>query len=524
MRDVGVDSVGPAQDRADPGVRVLQVRRRVALERQHPIPVEHVVLDPIGRQVGVLQRADADHPADVDLLVGGQVRVLLARPTPSPARPPRPRRRQNRTGSPLRLFNILRSRAEHVAEARRARLAPAVAASPPSRRRRTPSPGAATARRPTTYSSSVALSRSTRSSTQCQIAGAVVEAAAALLHDQRQRLALAIGVAGRNTTSAPSLSCQQPGGRAAARRPRAADRLYMLSPARSSSVSSTPSLRYSRLKCCMLRSTSSFHSAQCLGSPLCSMHDALASPILELLAGVELGSGLLVEPVEIADAELAMQPRSRRCRRGARSACPNGVPQSPTWFSRITVWPTNFEHAHQSVADHRGAQVADVHLLGDVGRRVVDDDALRRSTPCRTPRRSSACAASGVAARNAVVERDVDEAGPGDFERRLAGEIGGGDDVVGAHRAACGRAAWPARAPLAWASARSLGRTTGSTSAVAAGDRGERRCQQVGDDDEGSAMKSRSVLVRDSFDMPVFAAPCAWRCGFVAILAGIPPS
>ena len=45
---------------------------------EHPIPVEDVVLDPIGRQVGVLQRADADHAADVDLLVVGQVGVLLA--------------------------------------------------------------------------------------------------------------------------------------------------------------------------------------------------------------------------------------------------------------------------------------------------------------------------------------------------------------------------------------------------------------------------------------------------------------
>ena len=52
--------LGPPEDRADPGVGVLQVGRRVAVERQHPVPVEDVVLDAVGRQVGVLHRADAD--------------------------------------------------------------------------------------------------------------------------------------------------------------------------------------------------------------------------------------------------------------------------------------------------------------------------------------------------------------------------------------------------------------------------------------------------------------------------------
>ena len=54
----------------------------------------------------------------------------------------------------------------------------------------------------------------------------------------------------------------------------------------------------------MLRSTSSFHSAQGLGVAALQHHDPVARPILELLAAVELGSGLLVEPVEIADAQL----------------------------------------------------------------------------------------------------------------------------------------------------------------------------------------------------------------------------
>ena len=36
------------------------------------------------------------------------------------------------------------------------------------------------------------------------------------------------------------------------------------------------------------------------------------------------------------------------------------------------------EHAHQRVADDGGTQMADVHLLGHVGGRVVDDHAATR--------------------------------------------------------------------------------------------------------------------------------------------------
>ena len=68
---------GSAQDRANSGVCVLQIRSGVAFEREHSIPVEDVVLDPIGRQVGVLQRTRADHPSDVDLFFGREVGVLL---------------------------------------------------------------------------------------------------------------------------------------------------------------------------------------------------------------------------------------------------------------------------------------------------------------------------------------------------------------------------------------------------------------------------------------------------------------
>ena len=68
-----------------------------------------------------------------------------------------------------------------------------------------------------------------------------------------------------------------------------------------------------------------------------------------------------------------------------------------------------------------------------------------------------------------------------------------------------------ASAPLACASARSLGRTTGSTPSVGTGDRGERRCQQFGDDDEGISHEESIVLVYVFVRHAGFAGP--WRDG-----------
>src|SRR6185369_134594 len=49
-----------AKNRMDSRVRILKVRPGPALGREHPVPIEDVVLDPIVREVRVLDRADAD--------------------------------------------------------------------------------------------------------------------------------------------------------------------------------------------------------------------------------------------------------------------------------------------------------------------------------------------------------------------------------------------------------------------------------------------------------------------------------
>ena len=80
---------------------------------------------------------------------------------------------------------------------------------------------------------------------------------------------------------------------------------------------------------------------------------------------------------------------------------PNGVPQSPMWFCRMTWWPRRSSVRAEGVADDRRAQVADVHLLGHVGRGVVDRDVLGRldGTPSRG---SAAISATAQASQSSV--------------------------------------------------------------------------------------------------------------------------
>ena len=73
-------------------------------------------------------------------------------------------------------------------------------------------------------------------------------------------------------------------------------------------------------------------------------------------------------------------------------------------------------HAGQRVANNRGAQVTDVHLLGDVGRRVVDDHGARHrrgrdAEPLVGPQRRQ------LAAQERGVEREVEESRSGHLDR-----------------------------------------------------------------------------------------------------------
>ena len=99
--------------------------------------------------------------------------------------------------------------------------------------------------------------------------------------------------------------------------------------------------------------------------------------------------------------------------------------------------------------------------------------------------------------------------GPATSTRRLAAEVGSGDDLVGD----IARVA----AQLLGEGERAVGLGVGSIARphhridrdIRARHGSKRRCKQLGDDDEGISHERSIVPVRHSFDMPDSAVP-AW--------------
>ena len=124
------------------------------------------------------------------------------------------------------------------------------------------------------------------------------------------------------------------------------------------------------------------------------------------------------------------------------------------------------EHAHQRVADDRGAQVADVHLLGDVRRRVVDDHRLDVGRRTRRPADRRQRRRRAASARNSAENVTLTKPGPA-ISSSEATPARTPDSTTDCARS---RGVPPIRlargsAPLIWASARSDGRTVGSAGA-----------------------------------------------------------
>ena len=67
-----------AENAADSSVRILQIWRRIAIKREHALPIKDVILDPICRQVGVFNRADAHLLGNRIVLSIRPIRVLCA--------------------------------------------------------------------------------------------------------------------------------------------------------------------------------------------------------------------------------------------------------------------------------------------------------------------------------------------------------------------------------------------------------------------------------------------------------------
>ena len=192
-------------------------------------------------------------------------------------------------------------------------------------------------------------------------------------------------------------------------------------------------------------------------------HDAAAAALGEGGVAVELPAGRGVELVEVAHAEglgvRSAPSTSSRC----SISMPKGVPQSPMWFSRRTSWPRKPRTRASASPMSVRAQVADVHLLGHVGRRVVDDHRLgvrHRRRPRAAGRRTAPPPAPAMKSSDSVRLMK-----PGPLTSTSAQMSS--REAAATTSSATSRGGRPSRlargrAPLAWKSARSEARRTGS--------------------------------------------------------------
>ena len=157
-------------------------------------------------------------------------------------------------------------------------------------------------------------------------------------------------------------------------------------------------------------------------------HNPSPGALLKRLVLLELARRLLVEGVEIAELHRA----------GSLGADVSEVlDEHPERSSPVAnvVLPHDLvtdgtEQPHHSVPDDRRAQMPDVHLLGHVGSRVVDDDPFwaRRLSD---PEERVGGDLGHERADELGPQRQVDEPRPGQFGIGHAVEACGGDDLCG---------------------------------------------------------------------------------------------
>ena len=143
-------------------------------------------------------------------------------------------------------------------------------------------------------------------------------------------------------------------------------------------------------------------------------HHTAAGAFFELVIGVELGARRFVERIEVAYVERRRALHTAHVDEVLDEHAERRAPVAEMVLAGHLV-TDELEHPHQRVADDGGAQVADVHLLGHVGRRVIHHHPFDR---CR------AAHAEVIVARHTGHlprderrrERDVDEPRPGHLE------------------------------------------------------------------------------------------------------------
>ncbi len=369
---------GAAEDAADAGVCVLQVRRGVAVEGEHAGPVEDVVLDAVAAELGVLQGADADVVTQHCLLGRRQLGTALGHRSPAAVDGlvDELDERDRIAAATLQHLAIV---AQHVAEV--------------------DVHGSCRRHQPTGHLGHLPHHREVLRlwgaddvDEQCRVqpldtiddarkvARGVVEPTAASLHDERQRLALTVGVAGHPH----HLGALALGEQARSVKPLEHGRHRRLVHRLAGEV--VVGEQHAQLPVRLvevLRALVHQREPQVGGLEVVArlqLHDAVAGASLELVALVELGAGFPVEHVEVGDLQVVdtVDPRdidTRDIDEVLDEHAERCAPVADVVLADDLV-THELEQAHQAVADDRGAQVAGVHLLGHVGRRVVDHRAL----------------------------------------------------------------------------------------------------------------------------------------------------
>ena len=148
--------------------------------------------------------------------------------------------------------------------------------------------------------------------------------------------------------------------------------------------------------------------------PALQQHDAVAAALGEIGVAVELPPGRGVELVEVPHAERLGVGGPVHVEQVLDEHAEGRPPVADVVLAPHVV-TEEAEHAGQGVPDQRAAQVADVHLLGHVGRRVVDDhglgagDQLHAQPLVGGQRRH-------LLRHETVGQRQVDEAGAADLD------------------------------------------------------------------------------------------------------------
>ncbi len=420
----------PAQDRLDTGVGVLEVDRGVAVERDHLVQVELVVAGGGGRQVGVLDRADAHLGAALgDLLLGELLLDVLLADHGGGALHGLVEQVDQPDRLALAGLEGLAVLAEDGAEGELDRLhLLAEPAGPPGRLE----DHLEVERLPCVHhvEQGVGLELEDAVADGGEVGGRVAEAAVGLLHDQRDRLAVgALHVVEEDAEGAlgadrdTGLLQQAAGLREHGVVPGLAHHVGV--------VDLHVELVEDGVEVDLRLVHEPLPHGQRLRVARLEVDHPAPGAGLELLVGVEEGAARLVEPVEARHGLLTGLHAGLA---GLHGGTLGGGGQLARVLDQVLdehaelgapvadvvaadhLLTGELQHPHDRVADHGRAQVADVHLLGDVRLGVVDHRGAGRLGERHAEAGRVGGAGREVPGDGGVGEGEVEEAGPGDLD------------------------------------------------------------------------------------------------------------